>query len=513
MERKDFLMAYSISVDEYIKGKKYIPEPTIANGEFSDPLYSDMFNTNDTIGLKSDYGKAVWFSRCYEVTMTYLLAKQDIKNKYQNGDMTHEESRQLLGEIDKIKDLGSEIFNFMNDRYFYAEDESTKYFYSFWDAFYNNKQCDMHDLARNFKGHIQTIRDSFEKRDEMKMSSIELGESCLKIASANELSKIVRLALNVENKNIIGFKEHINNIEQLIDDVRHKHAIETCLTEKGFITHYAFALRRDKVRDNNSNAVERRILSTPGIHNKVAQEFIHVGIGKYEICSTPQQITYGKDKGKEIIMDAIRCMNNAYSGAEKIKGNISKVLSFFMKSDDYEEKYKNMMKIKGEIENQCKSKMPQTFLGNKRNIFETEGIALRILTLNTKLENDLLTDKERKELDLLLRTYKIIESTVIDSVKHAMNNDLNFKNVINSLSSEMEKHGIELFDGWRYEDLTIKNGYERDMSRFLLITHLITNGELEKENNRYEYDEAVKLLEDMFGETIREQEEQIEIDI
>lgn len=493
MQQSDLTRAYRIAVDRLIKQKQTL----------GDDVFWNMFNQNDAIGVNRDYGQMLCFARCYELTMAYLTAKQDIKDNFSKG-ASHDDRQILMEQAKRLKAAGARMFNNMQNCDLYFNQREMQHYRDFFNAFYNDQPCDMRILAQSLKENLNDARDIFEKRDNAKIGGDELGDACFKFSNTNAFVKMARLALSVENKNIHELGDYIANIERLSQDISEKHAMESKITNRGFVTHNAFALSDDKkVRDRDSKGVERFVLSTPGIKNKVGQEYLHLYLLNNRFCTVPQQRVYGERRWVENTLDFIRGFTEAVHGAEKLTGGVSKIYAFFTRDTNDIRVQKDMKKFGETLDKKLKHRMPQEILGRYKNS-EPKDLILRTLILDAKAAHKTITEKEAKERDLLHRAADILTETAQDTIMDIAQNDFELNEAIKGMAKEIEKYGVEVFDKFRYDDLkglTPCDG-EYDTATLRLITHMMNYGEQELINDPQTYYDAMNLLDDIFKEDI-----------
>lgn len=496
MNNSDLIRAYKSAVDEIIDQKTKMSETTIINGQISNPLFNDMFQNDDV--LKADYGQFVWFSRCCVLTTTYLLAEQNIKDI--NKNTSYEERATLLKEVEKMRNEASAIFNFMKEHDLYFSNPDMKHFCIFFDNLYNGKPYDVQNFIDMLENNLQEARNMFNEKSNVKFTDDRLASTSFKFASTNELIEMCQLAFDSKKDISLEFKNRIGNLKRLSDDIKQKHAVETMRTDKGFITNYAFALWKDNVRDKTANAIERRILSTPGIYNKITQEFNHFGAGDKRIGVCQQQRVYGEDRDFEDLRDISRGYYEAFKGAKKIQGNALMLMNFCRDIYDTNKTNKNMKDLMDTIRSASKNKMPQTCLGLNKTL-EMKDIPLRKLLLDARLESGCISGEEIVEREALTIAANIIMDTTKDCVEKIIENDFQLKDIIGALSEHIQEALVERFDKEMYEDLISQNicDYERGVATLQLITHIMNHGEEERQNNINDYNEAIEFLNKKYG--------------
>lgn len=494
MRNVDFLKTYEAAVDRLLEQKQ----------EMSSEMHWNMFKTEPKAALQADAGKIAYFSRCYDLTMTYLSAVKDIKDSYATGEMTHDESRYLLDQAQRIKNIGARIFNNMQNTGLYFEAPDMKPYKDFFNAFYNGEHVDMLAVSKQLQSHLEASRDVFQRRDNEKMSSVELGDACFKFASTDAFVKMAKQALSVDNENIYQLKTYINKLDKLTKDVAEKHAMESCLTDKGFVTHYAFALKEDKaVRDKTVNSVERYMLSTPGIKNKIAQEFVHVGLLGNKIATVSQQKTFGRNENAEIILDTFRGCFEGVKGAEKLTGSFSKAFGFFTKKEhDFMKAEKDTKDFEEKLEKALKNKMPQEILGrNQKDAVSSNEFLLYVLTLDAKFENNTITEQERKQREVAYDAIKKFQDRMKSFAENAAYGELEAAKMVEQFAKDFEKIGIGAFDTYRYDNMNVigECDGERGMANLRLITYLMTHENQIEAHEFQDYQEALHMLHETFG--------------
>lgn len=500
MKRQDLISAYKIAVNRL----------SLESSDVTARLFNDFINTEHP--TKHDDAQIALFTRCYDLTMTYLKAKQDIKTQYDSGNMTHDERQQLMQQAIRIKDMGRDSFNVLCNHDIYTDNAVVRPYFAFWEAFYHREDIDMQMLTNAFKEHLNQSRDVFEIRDNEKMSSKELGDACLKFTSASEFVKMARLALSVENKNIHKLGDYINGLDRLTKDVAEKHAMESRLTDKGFVTHYAFALNEEKrVREKTVNAVERYMLSTPDITNKIAQEYVHVGALGNKIAVLPQQITYGANKNVEILIDSVRGVCEAEKGAGAIKGSMSKVLGFLTRDKADPKMQKDIESWSKAFEKRAKNIMPQESLGRHQRA-TVRDMAIDLLLIDAKIENKVATEKDLNDKTLLKKTVEAFKKTVKSAVEDVVYGDVSAMSVAEKLLENIKDGSIEALDSVRYDNLSSFSNCdgEHSMANLRLLTHMISQGEMESKINPAEYEEAMSFLDGIFADDVFQNRDWIE---
>jgi hypothetical protein len=503
MDNYDLTAAYKIALDDFLHSKEIMSKKQLTalqDPENSEPKYIDQAKTRR-------------FAACYDLTMSYLLAKQNIDMNHPGG-LSYQESRDLLTHTENIKTRAIEIFDEMREEGFFKDPELQPYV-KFWNALYHGQSCDMYDLAQSLEVTLQESRETFEKRSGVKLSSAELGEACYQFSSANEFTKMARLALTVENKHIHEFGDYIANVERLADDIREKHAIDSKLTDKGFVSHYAFALDKEKdVRATYVSSVERCVLSTPAAHNNIAQEFIHVKMGKGGYCTTAQQREHGGNRNREDFIDVVR---NVYVGSTmslRMMGDVTKVLTFCTAAAKDPTMADKMQTMIQEFHDRVHQEMPQVVLGRSKDQIELKDLPLDLLILDAKMEQGTITESERAQRGVLRNVFDAAVQTSKETIdmlleKSGIQSKELYNDIFNKAVEGVQSCGMNVIDSVRYDNLRGEapcDG-ERGIATLRLITHMMAHGEQERQTNPRAYFEAMDFLKKHFAGEIQKQRE------
>lgn len=508
MDKNDIFNYFDAAVDRLISKYKCL-NPETAENVFVSAVGTGSPNIKDEI--KTDDSRMLYFSTCYELSIVYLKTKSDIIEQYKsnNRTMTMEERDKLLRETEQIKDAGRFLFNTMIENNWYIDKPEMMAYKEIWDCFYNGKDIDSNRINKFITQSLEQSRETFGKRDNEKMGSQELGKACLNFASAKAFVEFANAAKN-ESDRLSKLKEHLNVMERLVLDVSEKYAVESKLTEKGFVVHNAFALKDNKsIRNKTPNAVERYILSTPGIYNKISQEYVHVGLFKNKICSLAQQRTYGANKSLENLLDTIRGSVSATQGANKITGTMSKIIGFYMAEKNGIVLQKDMEKWQKDIQKELEKKMPQELLGKSTKRLCLDNINpndfnLTWLTLCAKIENGLASEYEKTQKSLADNVLKVFKDTGKKAVEDISVDNFNLSKAVESFGKKVENCSITIFDKVRYSDL--QNNYqcngEHNRANLMLITRMASQWDNIEKVSPSEFDEVKSFLEKTFENDI-----------
>jgi hypothetical protein len=361
----------------------------------------------------------------------------------------------------------------------------------------------MGKLARSLEDDIDYARNVFRSCGDIKISSETLGDACVKYASANEFAKMARLALQVENENIAELRPHIANLEREAKDVQKKQSVETKVTDRGFVTNYAYALMNKK-HSKEIGSVERCVLSTPGITNRVAQEMVYSKSLTGRTRMIPQQFTFGENRNYEVFVDFVRGFWTGTQTGGQILGDMSKVLAFCLDSNGDPQARKAIEDLAKDIADGIKEKLPHEVLGQSKEKVNLRDVSLEMMILDAKLEAGTISDYELAKHEVMRRSIDTAQETLKGSVKSMMKGNFETTDFVESLASDMQKHGIGIFDNYRYDNLRGAPSCdgERGMATLRLITHMMARGEQERQRHPIEYREAMDFLDKAFGKEI-----------
>lgn len=504
---------YQLSVDELLKTKTSV-----------DKYFNQAFDVENQI--KSDDGKAMLFARCYDLTMTYLAAKQNIEIRHAEG-LPHAERQELMAQAERIKDAGAKMFNGMVNSGMYFNQENMQHFYDFWNAFYNGAPYNAQETTAWMKNQLDQAHDVFVQKENVKMSSEKLGVACLQFAGINEFSHMVGLALEVENKNIHDYADYMPRVDRRLSDIREKFALESKITDRGFVTHAAFALESWKfdrvntdVRKDRAESVERYVLSTPGIPNRVSHEYNHVGIGKLTMCSILQQRTFGSNRATETFTDFVRGLHSGTSAGAQLLNDMKTIMTALTQAGADPTNQQKVEKLVERFEKNINEKMSQTVLGKGNDSYELKDVALSMLLLDAKLENHVISEAELFQRTTIRDAIKYAtdkaKGFLIDLVKHDPTQEKESPKLIDvdDLSQDAADYAVELIDRHYYDGFPGEpecDG-ERGMANLRLVSHLMTYGEEERMNNPIVYNQAMEYLSEHFerGLDILQAEQEIQ---
>ena len=481
--------------------------------------------------LASQDAKTTLFSRCYELTMTYLRARDDLCEKYdrknsENKMSVHEANAARL-QVERIKEAGRVYFNALQSRGICFESPEMKPYEAFFESFYKQAPCDSLAISKIIQSDLERAQERFaiaqqdiqsvlkpiwddehkRKMDaENKFTSPEYTEACSKFAKSNEFIKMVKLALKVDNKDIHPLKEHIANMERAAKAVQEQCLVESKLTEKGFVTHTQFSCIGDS-RNNNANAIERYTLSTLYVNNRINQEINHGGIGSLKMYSVISQRTSNGNKSWENAIDTVRGLAEFHSKTKEMKGDVAAILAGFTNIENNPQIRQKAEEALQKAQKTLNTQMEQCSIGRDKQI-EMQDVPLFLLRMD--MESAQSQRKLRDNDVALAGIAKDISTRFTKEIKNLVEVELGMKEKDKAPETFIEKakqiagntpeRAKELFDKARYDDLrgAMACDGQWGLSSLRFTTQLMSRGEAIRQKDPIEYQKAMDLLQKTF---------------
>ena len=481
--------------------------------------------------LDSQDAKTTLFTRCYELTMTYLQAREDLRNKSdrdnpENKMNAHEKNAARI-QVERIKEAGKVYFNALQNRGICFDAPGMKPYQDFFNSFYNQVPCDTLEISKMVQSDLDKAQERFQtaqqdiqavltlpwaenhkrKMDaENKFTSPEYTEACEKFAKNNEFIKMVKLALQADNKDIMHFSEHIVNMERKAKSVQEQGLVESKLTEKGFVTHTQFSCIGDS-RNDNANAIERFTLSTLYANNRINQEINHGGIGSLKMYSVMSQRTLDGSKKWENAIDVVRGLAEFHSRTKEMREDVVAILSGFTNYSNDPQVQQKAEEALEKAQRNMDEKMTQCSIGRDR--IEMQEVPLFLLRMEMEsaqsqrkpANNDVAMAGIAK--DISIRFTKEMKDIVEVSlgIKEQKQAPETFIEKAKQVVGETPDRAMELFDKARYDNLrgALTCDGQWGLSSLRFTTQLMSRGEAIKQRDPIEYQKAMDLLQKTFS--------------